>query len=122
MTSRRRFTLEDKKCCVDKYKALKFECFRENLKNGTMIKDISIKEFCVNNKIKKDSMFCAWLRMDSLGQFESWDGKNNLKLFNFRPKYCNILHHINEGLFLFLLYILALFIIFFLFTFRIGVK
>lgn len=96
--SRIRMSLEDKKALVEKYKNEKFICFKHNLENPNgVFKDISIKQFCTNNKIRKDSMFSTWLRMDNLGQLESWGGQNNLKLLNFRPKDVDILKCINEG-------------------------
>ena len=93
---RKRYTLLEKKKFVELFKTEKFELYRDNIKNGTN-NEVSIKEFCANNKIRKDSMFCNWLRMDRLGELESWNGINDLSKFNFKPKDVNVLNCINEG-------------------------
>ena len=95
---RSRYTLYEKKELVEKYKAEKLLCLRENLENRNGIfSDISIKTFCLKNKIRKDSIFCNWLRMDRLGHLESWGGRNDLSKYNFKNKEDNILSYINEG-------------------------
>lgn len=98
---RKRYTLFDKKELVEKFKEEKLLCLRENLlnRNGILL-DISIKSFCLNNKIRKDSIFCNWLRMDRLGHLESWSGRNDLSKCNFKDKENNILSYINEGYYL----------------------
>ena len=59
---RKRYTLLEKKKFVELFKTEKFELYRDNIKNGTN-NEVSIKEFCANNKIRKDSMFCNWLQI-----------------------------------------------------------
>jgi len=102
-TKRTRMTLNEKKILVNKFKEERLECFKENLRlnsseDGKINRiETSCKKFCKENGIAKDAMLCSWLRMDMLGQFEEWNGENNLSKCNL-PKGLNLVKQINKGL------------------------
>ena len=95
MKQRKRLTLQQKKCFVEKFKQEQLVCFNKSKESGVVVYEISSKQFCNANKIKNVGMLCKWLQMDRLGFLEEWSGRNDLNQFNVR-KDIPILSFINE--------------------------